>query len=156
MEIFGPAMMVAVAGMMIGGLLGFLFAVPRSKSSDTGNRTDEDRPFITNTNLEQISDWLTKIIVGVSLIQLDDIVARLGQLTSSLAAMFGGEANASKAMAAGTIIFFPAVGFLIGYVATRTIITVLFGLIHSSLSELLNEHTERHNLTASEVLRQSR
>jgi hypothetical protein len=32
-----------------------------------------------NTNLEQISDWLTKIIVGVTLVELNPAIARLEQ-----------------------------------------------------------------------------
>jgi hypothetical protein len=51
-----------------GGLLGFIFGVPKTLA--VGSRTAGGGPANTsrtNTNLEQISDWLTQILVGAGL-----------------------------------------------------------------------------------------
>src|SRR5215467_1406061 len=72
----------------IGALLGFIFGIPRSPkvqaatqgatqppSTPSGSSTStaaqpDDNRFTPNTNLEEISDWLTKILVGAGLVQL--------------------------------------------------------------------------------------
>ncbi|NNU15074.1 hypothetical protein HK107_01890 [Parvularcula sp. ZS-1/3] len=119
------------AFLFIGGLLGFLFGIPRTVTGQTAGQleqTPSSAPFpnsqqgdetrqlaqegasklsddqvkelrderrrlqvrreaiASNTNLEQISDWLTKIIIGASLVQLRPIATSLGGLSRSLGA----------------------------------------------------------------------
>jgi hypothetical protein len=70
-----------------------------------------------NTNLEEISDWLTKIIVGVTLVELKSLPPYAEKLanrvTSNLAA--GGHSGFGLAMILG----FGTLGFLFGYLVTR-------------------------------------
>ena len=72
----GSGLFLAGASTLVGSLAGFLFGVPVRErepgTDDTGsaNRSIGYRP---NTNLEQISDWLTKIIVGIGLVQFPKI-----------------------------------------------------------------------------------
>jgi hypothetical protein len=129
---FGISM--AGASLLTGGLTGLLFGIPRrlqteqsapkSKDKETGGKSDDDEPaagqniYASNTNLEQISDWLTKILVGVGLTQLDGI----GRLLSSLGDMAApalANLPASKATAIAIVIFFVVSGFLFGYLWTR-------------------------------------
>src|ERR1700743_738960 len=61
--------LVAGASWGVGSVLGFLFGVPRLRTSTGAQPPVGDRSqFTPNTNLEQISDWLTKIIVGATLV----------------------------------------------------------------------------------------
>ncbi|HJV15162.1 MAG TPA: hypothetical protein VJ625_14840 [Propionibacteriaceae bacterium] len=144
-QAFWSSVMAAVGAMVVGGFLGFLFAIPRAREIDKDSRIPQGRrPFVVNTNFEQISDWLTKIIVGVTLIQLDEILAKLGQLTEDLAVVFGNQPGATV-VAAGILAYFPAVGFLIGYVATRSLITVLLGWIEATLSDVLVQHDDQES-----------
>lgn len=76
----GMMFAIALGAWMGGGALGFLFGVPRYKSApdsqavaSMAGTTQQAIAFIPNTNLEQISDWLTKIIVGATLVQLEPI-----------------------------------------------------------------------------------
>src|SRR4051812_30659866 len=57
-SVFGVGLMVGAASTLVGAIIGFLFGLPRVvELSDTP-------AFMTSsTNLEQISDWLTKILV---------------------------------------------------------------------------------------------
>lgn len=48
-----------------------------------------------NTNLEQISDWLTKIIVGVSLVESQALLARMHDAARFMAQSMGGGADLS-------------------------------------------------------------
>ena len=88
----GVASLLAGACLLVGGLLGFLFGVPRSARGidhSTGKpegakgatvdpaTTDGDASeYRPNTNLEEVSDWLTKILVGVGLTQLINAPAK--------------------------------------------------------------------------------
>jgi hypothetical protein len=70
-SVFSVAIMIAVASMLAGGLVGFLFGIPGTiqqarEGEDTSleSQQSENKPltYAPNTNLEQISDWLTKIL----------------------------------------------------------------------------------------------
>jgi hypothetical protein len=83
--------------------------------------TDGGKPkgvYSANTNLEQISDWLTKIIVGVGLVQLTVIPGKLRSLADYLATAFGTPAVPS-ALVMTIIFYFGIFGFLLGYLWAR-------------------------------------
>lgn len=123
------AIMLAISGaaIMVGGLVGFLFGIPRrlqnddngKKSATEGGETEPNERVLYegNTNLEQISDWLTKIIVGVTLVKLSDIVTELSKYGAGVATATGRPADA--AFAIGLMIFFFIGGFLTGYLWSR-------------------------------------
>jgi hypothetical protein len=68
-------------------------------------------------NLEQISDWLTKIIVGVTLVKLGDIVTALDGYGGKIALATGRPSDG--AFSVGLMMFFFICGFLIGYLWSR-------------------------------------
>lgn len=70
-----------------------------------------------NTNLEQISDWLTKIIVGVALVETKALVAQMKSAAAFMAESFRGEAGASFSLA--IMLYFLASGLLGSYLLTR-------------------------------------
>lgn len=130
-------------GYFAGGfLVGFLFGVPRVLQGD-GTGTGAGAPGATavtspagyrqlvNTNLEQISDWLTKIIVGLGLVELRAMPARLHRaaewMAQSLTNKQGAELQQAAAFACGFILYFAVVGFLAGYLLTRLYLSGAFG-----------------------------
>jgi hypothetical protein len=114
---------VAVASMALGAILGFLFGIPRSLQGDASSTTDPDAPgYRANTNLEQISDWLTKILVGVGLIQIGSAGEWAGRLVNSVAESLGSTPTA-RVVAAATLILYIIGGFLSSYLLTRTRVT---------------------------------
>jgi hypothetical protein len=74
--------------------------------------------FVPNTNLEQISDWLTKIIVGVGLVQLSTLPGKLRALAGYFATAFGAEPVAPSVVLAIQG-YFGIFGFLLGYLWAR-------------------------------------
>jgi hypothetical protein len=127
----GVGLLVAGASAMAGGLLGFLFGIPRSlqtgngvaaQSEQTGNRAaaanEQAVTYRANTNLEQISDWLTKILVGVGLTQLTAIPEKLKSLAVFLSPGFSSVQH-PDVMAMVVVIYFTISGFLFGYLWTR-------------------------------------
>ena len=122
---FGMALLVAAAAMASGALLGFLFGIPRSLQADRATGGAGSAPLGQNTNLEQISDWLTKILVGVGLVQLGSIGAAAGRLVTSISTAFEPIAGA-KVIAAALLVLPGATGFMISYVGTRTWLFQMF------------------------------
>jgi len=109
--------LIIVAGSAIGLLFGLLFGAPHSsgQSSTTGI-------LVLNTSFDQMSDWLTKILVGVGLTQLVAVPSRLQALGNFLAPAVGGtEAGASFAttLALGSAVL----GFLISFVFTKLVLS---------------------------------
>ncbi|MFI6153955.1 hypothetical protein ACIBCA_14805 [Kitasatospora sp. NPDC051170] len=110
----GGGLVVAGASAVLGGALGFLFGVPRVR----GGSDEPHGSYAPNTNLEQVSDWLTKVLLGVGLTQLGSLGERLHQLGTALAPALGGGAPAVP-FAAALVLYFVVLGFLAGWLVTR-------------------------------------
>jgi len=152
-------LMLSLASLIVGVLIGFLFGVPRSVAApDSGlgpggrvatgpgaeNAANQlaspplssppvagsnaaggivpvplNTGFQANTNLTQISDWLTKTIVGVGLVESREGLAWFGNTSVNLGngLMIG---QASGPVVAGSVmVFFSVSGFLCGYNLTQ-------------------------------------
>lgn len=115
--IVGVAVMIAAAAAGVGVLLGFLFGIPRTLQRE--DRGDVEGPrYLANTNLEQISDWLTKILVGISLVQIGNAGSALARLADALGPMLGDE-PASPGFGLALCIVASLSGFLLSYLWTR-------------------------------------
>lgn len=122
--------LLAIASIAVGGFLGFLFGIPRSLSGFTAAQNAEDNPsddspdrtkgayYRANTNLEQISDWLTKILVGVGLTQLNALPTLIDRLGTYLSSGLQ-HAAFTPPIAAIICIGFCLVGFILVYLWTR-------------------------------------
>ncbi len=131
------ALLWAFACLAIGAIIGFLFGIPRVIQDDssravpsaTGTSTraqpigSSAYRLLVNTNLEQVSDWLTKIFVGLGLTQLQKIPDHLNRFSTFIAYGLGAEA---KFLAAALIVYFTVIGFLGGYLITRLFLARLF------------------------------
>jgi hypothetical protein len=142
--------LIIAGGVLVSGVVtGFLFAVPRTlqrgevnisssrmRGSSTDNGVDQagadkvspvrtQARYTVNSNLEQISDWLTKIIVGVGLVELYKLPGLASRLTTFLA---GGAESIpqGRAFALGLILYFGVLGFMAGYLLTRIYVTSAF------------------------------
>lgn len=115
-RILGLGGILAGGAFTIGSLLGLLFGIPRT--SDTAAVKGQ---WVANTNLIQISDWLTKVLVGVSLTTLFKVPDLLGQFGRSYGAELG-----SPSMAIGLLLHFSVSGFICGYLMTRLVLQQAF------------------------------
>jgi len=143
LRIVGVGILVAGAALLSGFLLGFIFGIPRVGSekvtaqaaAEPGGAhaaaSEAQSSGVTpNSNLVEISDWLTKIMVGVGLVELNSIPGKLGKLGYYLGpalrpAHCDGSAPCSDFIGNGQaaslviIVFYFTLGFLWGYVWTR-------------------------------------
>ena len=82
-DVLAIAAVVATGAFGAGGLFGFLFG-PRSLAGPEHAEEDMAGTYRPKTNLEQISDWLTKILVGVGLVQFTTLARHAGDLVAFL------------------------------------------------------------------------
>lgn len=128
---FAVGLLLAGACLLIGGLIGFLFGIPRALQGDGAPEVEESEDegkedstkrrrtaYRANTNLEQISDWLTKILVGVGLTQIGDAPAELLGAAKYIGPALGG-GDSGERLAVGVMLYFPTAGFFFGYLWTR-------------------------------------
>lgn len=120
----GTSIALALGASMVGGLLGFLFGIPRTQQRDfvpqrEGAGEPGDISYQVNTNLEQISDWLTKIIIGIGLVQLGAIGTWISQFSTSVGDGFFPGSPLAHTFALGVLMYFLILGFLSGYLWTR-------------------------------------
>jgi hypothetical protein len=145
-KIFGILLGETVAAAAFGGFLGFLFGIPRllqqaakavsegpspSPALESGKGpspvSSATRRFLSsNTNLEEISDWLTKIIVGISLVQASTIIAGIRTAANIFQSNALPDAQGADVMFVFVLIAASVVGFLFFYMETRTRVTILF------------------------------
>jgi len=150
----GLGLLIALASIASGGLVGFLFAIPRSLPSGSSGVTGADGVgnLVDNSNLEQISDWLTKILVGVGLIEMRQIADAAQRLVVATGAAFGPPAASSQVLAGSLLVTFGVTGFLLGYVVTRTMVTETFRRFGPEVKSMVRaqvqeEHRRNSKLT---------
>jgi CheY-like chemotaxis protein len=172
MGIFTVNSLVAGAALVSGGLIGFLFGIPRTAQSEraipnthaassnnaaVGEQTSHDAvrtPMLyqANTNLEQISDWLTKILVGVGLIEMDKIITGLQTVVHTLQPSIGSGPTA-KGFLVAMLVYFPVCGFLFGYLWTRLFLARVMQKV--DLATLRNEAEEKAIFQIAHTLSQT-
>ncbi|QYG07484.1 response regulator [Janthinobacterium sp. PAMC25594] len=82
-------------------------------------------PMEINSNLVEVSDWLTKIIVGVGLIELKSLPGSARSMAAFIAPSLATDTPTAMAMVGGIMLFFSVHGFLIGYLLTRIYLSIM-------------------------------
>lgn len=125
---------VMAAYYLAGCAVGFIFAIPKSAQGarqeqrvpikESGNRLNPGEYYNDNTSLEEISDWLVKIIIGLSLTQFSYLKDTVESAANSIAAIFpcipnGQGCKSFFVFTYAIIIFYSVGGIIIGYLWTR-------------------------------------
>jgi hypothetical protein len=119
---------VGAAAFALGMFLGFLFGIPRARATPgdataapVSSGTERTTAYGANTNLEQISDWLTKILVGAGLVQLGQLRNSMGDFLDFLKPALGDDQTA-KVFGFAVVVYFFVTGFLCGYLLTSLLL----------------------------------
>jgi Tfp pilus assembly protein PilF len=133
------AVLWALAYDVIGCGLGFLFGLPRviqSNSNDDKTPSNVAYAQLANNSLQQITDWLTKMIVGVGLVQLKNVPEYLDRASRLIADPVNQPMKTAQARA--LILFFLVSGFFGGYILTRCYLARLFAVweSHNGIEDL--------------------
>lgn len=142
-------LMLSFSSSAIGGLFGLLFGIPVYRPSSEEGDTSKYDP---NTNLEQISDWLTKILVGIGLTQMPNAARYLSKIV--LYIQQSQKENDEKSLILNTIIYFLIVGFFGGYLWSRLILKGELEKAENTnkiVQEELSKQDELNSIAASKV-----
>lgn len=127
------ALAVALACVAVGALLGFIFAIPKRTEvalikADPGPDSTGAAPAVRtnlpesayrpNTSLEEISDWLTKIIVGLGLVQSQEIGRFVRDQGAAIAPELYGRA-ATPILGSATLVAITVLTFLTSFLYFR-------------------------------------
>lgn len=145
---------VLIAGAIAAGaaVIGFLFGIPRSVAvagaTAQGEKPVNGATASSSAGLEQVSDWLTKVIVGASLTSLPTIKGYVMALAKYLAACVGHSdpqgqpAAVAFVFGLGVVGYFSAFGFLGGYLSTRLLLARLLRMADKSVEQIARETGE--------------
>ncbi|WP_413711811.1 hypothetical protein [Rhizobium sp. Rhizsp82] len=153
-KLFGTNLLAAATGGSLGALLGFLFGIPRTldpaaraavADADGRNSSKTDVVLASNTNLERVSDWLTTLLIGATLVQLGAIVPALKSFAQYL--------TSSEGQIQGPLLlilaYFFVLGFLGIYLITRLFLT---NALTQSLAMLVaGQHRDDNKTLASAI-----
>jgi hypothetical protein len=117
----GYGILIAGSAFISGVLAGYLFGLrPTDNSKNSANQPSSPPP---QTNLVEIADWLTKIILGAGLVQLTRLPGPIWTFAQTMAkGVSGADPNLetpNPAMALAIMGFFSTCGLLYGYLWTR-------------------------------------
>ena len=136
--------MVAASSYAVGNMLGFLFGIPKTIQGEKDPSKTKNGGYQVNTSLEQISDWLTKMIVGAGLVELKDIKTSLVSISVRIAGDIGNEKSQSIVIA--SIICFMILGFFVTYLSTRLYIANALAAANAELQEDAEEDKRKASL----------
>ncbi|MEA5071152.1 hypothetical protein [Petrimonas sp.] len=135
-DFFGLLLILSLAALLGGALFGFLFGVPRlNRNYDPREDYGRTTKYMPNTNLEEVSDWLTKIIIGVTLTQLTKIPGYLQDMADYIVANSNCstlDCNFAGPVIISLFIYFFIAGFISGYYYTRIFLPNLFSVMEEN------------------------
>jgi hypothetical protein len=148
-----------LACLLSGAGVGFLFGIPKILQNNQIASANTPSPAYqqqVNTNLTEISDWLTKIIVGLGLVSLTKISPHLSSIAKILAqglTRTGSPDQMGFAFAYGTIVSYLILGFGIGYISTRLYLAGRFSLADQQAIQQVTKQAEDAQGAANSALR---
>ena len=129
--VFGNLFLLGIAFLMLGLLLGLLFGIPKSNNVDKSKSS-----ILGNTNLEEVSDWLTKIIIGFGIAEISEIDESVLNLATTLNGIMP---ELPKLAILLVIIYFPIYGFISGWLLTRIYLTTIFAGVDQKLGNIFEK-----------------
>lgn len=118
----------------LSNLIGFLFGIPRTTVIDESEKSKSH--YIGNDNLLQVSDWITKIILGLGLTQINEIPHLLKRVASFI---MDNTHVSNQALIILIFLYFACLGFLFGYLWTRL---YFIKMLHASDNDINNDDNE--------------
>ncbi len=121
MAAFGALLAVAMAALFVGALFGFLFGLPRFEPAIAAS--NGETPYRPSQSLAEIADWLTKIIVGLGLVNAREIGGAFLDLNRYLLDQGLGAYPLAGVLLPGTMV----VGAVAGFMTAWLVMSLLIG-----------------------------
>ncbi len=135
---FGSGVLIAGVTILSGGFLGFMFGIPSILQNPEARLKYND-------NLVQISDWLTKIIVGVGLTQLYKIPNFVNRIGTQFQDNFESqviEPLYARNIAISIMGYYFILGFIMIYFWTKTDYSTVMKYMDDAFNKKLREETK--------------
>jgi hypothetical protein len=138
----GGAVLICLGGGLVGGFFGFLFGIPHHiaaniappDSTAAGKDKTAKANYTLSTNLTEVSDWLTKVIVGVSLVEAKNAYGGFVTVSTTAAAWLFESRHGSPAVLAAALAGGAVFGFLFLYIYTQLILARLIDAAERALA----------------------
>jgi hypothetical protein len=123
-----PVLQVLAVGVMVSGatasggfLLGFLFGIPHASRPANGGDVGARVALTPSTNLEQVADWLTKILLGAGLTQIGSLGHAFARFTATTSGDISTPPN--RTLVGAVLVYSAVTGFLDGWLVARIYLT---------------------------------
>jgi hypothetical protein len=128
-QTLGTTALVGIASAAVGALLGFIFGIPRTLDpagrvavagamAQGGPVVSSQAALAANTNLERVSDWLTTLLIGATLVQSQSVIRWIGGLGDKFK-----DGLTIQALVPIIVVYYFALAFLGTYLITRLYLT---------------------------------
>lgn len=141
LSIFFVSFLLAFASLIVGFFTGTLFGMP--KRNDV-----ENSDYSLNNSLVEISDWLTKIIVGLGLVnlkQLPNYLMRMGKYVSEAS---GSTGQSLDVFSMCVVVYFGIFGLYIGYNYMRLVLSQKYKVADDNI---LRKELKKKDLETQEL-----
>lgn len=141
-RIFFILLLLAISTFIVGFFTGTLFGMPK-------RNTVNDSDYSLNNSLVEISDWLTKIIVGLSLVNLHQIPVYLQRLGNYVSEAASSKGQSLDVMAMAIVVLSSVLGLYIGYNYMRLVLSQKY---KQADDNMLRKELERKELQVKAML----
>lgn len=115
-KVFSLSLIVVISSFSVGGALGFIFGIPSYKNDNTLKKHSYER----NNSLKEIADWVTKIIVGITLVEIKEIIKFFLFISNDLGSQLTNDSDEGSLYVGSIILSFFIIGFISIYLFTIT------------------------------------
>lgn len=141
--------LLASAAFVCGFFIGTLFGMPKRTKDEKGDYT-------LNNSLVEISDWLTKIIVGLSLVNIVKIPGELKLLGEFVATSAGSKGESMDIYVMCLVVYFGVFSLYLGYNYMRLVLSQKYKDADEGLMQKLkdSEQEKEDALKKAEAMKQ--
>lgn len=145
--IISLSVFIILSSFAIGFFTGTLFGMPKRNETNGSN-------YSLNNSLIEISEWLTKIIVGISLVNLKKIPEYLEKLGQFIYENSGVASSSFKIYTISLIVFFTIFGLYLGYNYMRLVLSQKYKIaddfvVLQRVSAIINEANNTVNISSN-------
>lgn len=130
LRVTSVSLLLSISAFIIGGTLGFLFGLPSYKNKK------ETKNYERNSSLKDIADWITKIFIGITLVELKSIIENFKVLINNINNYL--EVGDSMIIVSSSILIsFFLLGFVTIYLLTITDIFKFLANTNSDIAKVI-------------------
>jgi hypothetical protein len=159
--VFAILSLVSLASAIAGGFFGFLFGMPRgfsraAKSDEASENSNNDDSSQTsddwaNNNLIEVSDWITKIVIGLTLVNLNELRTMLGSWGYSIGRATGLPPTSGQVIGVTLLLSGFCYGFVGIYILTRTRLSALLARNYLKINSSLQQEMSTFQKSQAQV-----